>query len=190
LLAEGEVERARERMARIGDISQQALREMRLLLYELRPSALDDDGLEGAIESRLTAVEQRVGISTQLQVNVSGDLLPHIEECLYRITQEALNNALKHAEATAVVVQLHVDESTIFLSVTDDGKGFDPATVNFEGRLGISNMRERTSRLGGLFEIESKTGLGTTVSITMPRTGKTAVSYQQAIPRILTEATR
>ena len=100
LLAAGEVEPARERMARIGDISQQALREMRLLLYELRPSALDDDGLEGAIESRLTAVEQRVGISAQLQVNVTGDLLPHIEECLYRITQEALNNALKHAEAT------------------------------------------------------------------------------------------
>ncbi len=186
LLAAGEVEPARERIARIGEISQQALREMRLLLYELRPSALDDDGLEGAIESRLTAVEQRVGISATLQVNISADLPPHIEECLYRITNEALNNALKHAEATAVLVRLHTDEGSVFLSVTDDGKGFDPTAVELEGRLGISSMRQRIRQLGGLFEIESQAG--TTVSVTIPLGGNTAVSYQQPEANLQPEA--
>lgn len=178
LLDAGEIEPAQERMARIGDISQQALREMRLLLYELRPSTLDADGLIGAVESRLTAVEHRVGISAQLQANVTVDLLPHVEECLYRITQEALNNALKHAAATAVLVQLHADENNISLSVTDDGVGFDPETVNLEGRLGLSSMRERTRRLSGIFEIESQDGLGTTVRVAIAGGGKTAVSTQ------------
>ncbi len=188
LLAAGEVEPARERMARIGDISQQALREMRLLLYELRPAALDDDGLEGAIESRLTAVEQRVGISATLQVDISTDLPPHIEECLYRITNEALNNALKHAEATVVFIQLHTDESNISLSITDDGKGFDPTSVELEGRLGIHNMRQRIRQLGGLFEIESQPGAGTTVRVTIPLGGNTAVSYQQPAADLQPEA--
>jgi signal transduction histidine kinase len=189
LLAAGEVEPARERMARIGEISQQALREMRLLLYELRPSALDDDGLAGAIESRLTAVEQRVGISTQLQVAVTGDLPHHIEECLYRITQEALNNALKHAAATAVLVQLHADDHHISLSITDDGLGFDPTTVNLEGRLGLSSMRERARRLNGIFQIESKAGLGTTISVEIPRGEYAAVSTHHTAQRQPVEAT-
>ena len=189
LLAAGEVESAGERMARIGEISQQSLREMRLLLYELRPSALDNDGLEGAIESRLTAVEQRVGISTQLQVEVNGDLPPHFEECLYRITQEALNNALKHAEATAVLVQLRADDRLVSLSVTDDGRGFDPTTVNLDGRLGLSNMRERARRLDGTFRIESKAGRGTTISVEIPRRGGTAVSPGNAPHHVPVEAT-
>jgi len=176
LLAVGDVESAQERMARIGDISQQALREMRLLLYELRPSTLDEDGLIGAIKNRLTAVETRVGISTQLRANVTIDLLPHIEECLYRIAQEALNNSLKHAEATAVLVQLQAHENTISLTVTDDGKGVDPETVHLEGRLGLSNMRARAERLGGVFTIESKIDNGTTISLQLPPQGRTAVS--------------
>ena len=113
LLAAGEIESARDRMARIGDLSQQALREMRLLLYELRPSALDEDGLVGALQSRLAAVEQRVGVEAHLQADLTADLPLHVEECLYRIAQEALNNALKHAQADTVTVNLRAGESGI-----------------------------------------------------------------------------
>jgi signal transduction histidine kinase len=175
LLAVGDTEAAQERMARIGDISQQALREMRLLLYELRPSTLDEDGLVGAIENRLTAVEKRVGVSAQLQANLAVDLLPHVEECIYRIAQEALNNALKHAEATAVLVQIQTHEGAVILNVTDDGKGFDRETVTLEGRMGLSNMHARAERLGGILKIESKIGSGTTISLHIPQQGKNAV---------------
>lgn len=168
LLDQGDVAQARERFARIGDEAQQALREMRLLLYELRPSTLDADGLKGAIESRLTAVEHRVGISARLEVDTAVALPPHIEECLYRITQEALNNALKHGQATSVRVGLRADNSHILLSVTDDGCGFDPETVNLEGRLGLNIMRERARRMAGVCRIISTLGEGTTIRVKIP----------------------
>lgn len=165
LLDAGELEPARERLARIGEISQQALREMRLLLYELRPSVLDEDGLIGALQSRLAAVEQRVGVTANLQANLTVDLPSHVEECLYHIAQEALNNALKHAEAEAVFITVQADESSILLEVTDTGVGFDPARVDEDGRLGLANIRARAERLGGTLELISAAGQGTTVRI-------------------------
>ncbi len=152
-------------MARIGDLSQQALREMRLLLYELRPSALDEDGLVGALRSRLAAVEQRVGVEAHLEADLSADLPLHVEECLYRIAQEALNNALKHAQADAVTVNLRAGESGILLEVTDNGDGFDLATTTGDGRLGLANMRTRAQRLDGTFELLTEVGRGTTVRV-------------------------
>jgi signal transduction histidine kinase len=165
LLAAGEVQDARERMARIGEISQQALREMRLLLYELRPSALQEDGLVGALESRLAAVERRVGIEADLRTDLAVNLPSHVEECLYRIAQEALNNALKHAEASEVTVRVQADESLVFLEVTDSGVGFDPTIVNSDGRLGLASMRTRARRLGGDLKLISELGQGTTVRV-------------------------
>lgn len=183
LLEAGEIEPAQERMARIGEIAQQALREMRLLLYELRPSALEQDGLVGALKSRLAAVEQRVGVDAHLQAEVSVNLPTHVEECLYRIAQEALNNALKHAEAKTVRVRVQADDHTVLLEVADDGAGFYPATAGQAGRLGLASMRTRAERLGGTLELDSMPGHGTVVRVKItPTTGQPARLWQPAIP--------
>jgi len=163
LLDTGQLPLARKKITRIGEIAQQALREMRLLLYELRPAALEQDGLIGALQGRLSAVEQRVGVQVELQAKPSMTLPAHIEECLYRIAQEALNNALKHADATAVTIALAASESEVTLTVTDNGKGFDPRQQH-NGGMGLTNMRTRAERLGGTMNITS-TGAGTTVSV-------------------------
>ena len=102
----GEVEKVVGNIARLGETAQQALKEMRLLVYELRPLALEQAGLADALQHRLDAVEKRAGINAQLRVELDVKLPPHVENALYRIAQEALNNSLKHAEANKVVVSL------------------------------------------------------------------------------------
>jgi signal transduction histidine kinase len=90
---------------------------------------------------------------------------------LYRIAQEALNNALKHAAATAVTVKLHSDGAWVELDVTDNGQGFAPDTVTESGGMGLTTMRQRAQRLGGTLTVQSIAGQGTTVSVKV-KTGK------------------
>jgi signal transduction histidine kinase len=106
---------------------------MRLLVYELRPLALEDMGLIGALQHRLEMVEGRSGVKSQLQIEPGGEVeLPEAtEQELYRIAQEALNNALKHSHASSVVVRLSAtpsavnpDSQHLQLEVSDDGSGF------------------------------------------------------------------
>jgi len=154
--------------SRIGDIAQQALQEMRLLVFQLRPSELKELGLAGALEQRLEVVERRAGIEARLQVEGEGTLPSALEEQLYRITQEALNNALKHARATTVTVTIHVNRDAVTITVSDDGRGFEPLSVGDRGGLGLPNMRERTRKIGGRLEVDSAPGAGTTVCISAP----------------------
>ncbi|MFC2030918.1 ATP-binding protein [Chloroflexota bacterium] len=163
--------------ARLGEIAQEALQEMRLLVYELRPLALESEGLLGALEQRLESVERRAGI--QARVQVDGDLrqgkgevelAPDLEEELYRIAQEALNNALKHARASQVVLSVRVAEDSAALEVTDDGQGFDLADVHDKGGLGLISMQERADKIGGQLAVSSAPGEGTKVTVTAPIT--------------------
>jgi signal transduction histidine kinase len=121
----GDIERARGYLLRLGEISQQALKEMRLLVYELRPLALSGVGLVGALKQRLDAVERRSGIEVQLSMEEGLELPRSIEEELYRIAMEALNNALKHANPTRLTVTLRKevkgDIPCIELAIMDDG---------------------------------------------------------------------
>jgi signal transduction histidine kinase len=167
LMEAGEWPQAQERMNRIGEIAQQALKEMRLLVYELRPSALEQDGLIGALERRLAAVESRAGVATHLEADTTLDLPPAVEEGLYRVAQEALNNALKHATATSVMVRVQAS-GCVTLEVKDDGLGFDPVTEQNGGGMGLHSMRERIERLGGTLEIVSAAGRGTRVTACIP----------------------
>ena len=151
---------------RLGEIAQQALQEMRLLVYELRPLALESDGLIGALEQRLETVERRAVIQARVLVEGEVELTPDLEEELYRVAQEALNNALKHAGATQVVLSVRATEESVVLEVADDGQGFDPAEIHDAGGLGLIGMQERADKIGGQLTIHSAPGEGTRVCVT------------------------
>ena len=164
----GNLERANHYLDQLPDISQQALKEMRLLIYDLRPSALADEGLYIALTQRLETVERRAGVEAKLECDPALKLPPEIEEGLYRITIEALNNILKHATATEALVSLEEEENYILLNVEDNGKGFDPSRGSLSEGMGMISMRERAEQLGGTFETFSRQGNGTIVRAVIP----------------------
>ncbi|HEX2979173.1 MAG TPA: PAS domain S-box protein, partial [Anaerolineaceae bacterium] len=155
-------------LSRLSETSLQALKEMRLLVYELRPSALEKDGLIGAIHKRLEAVEKRAGIHTVLLADDRLAFPFNVEEALYGITLEALNNSLKHARANSVTVEIQAIDGHVKLDVVDNGMGFDPKDVSRQGGFGLVTLRERTERLGGKLTIETLPGQGTRVSVVIP----------------------
>jgi len=163
----GDLEPVREYTGRLGEIAQQALREMRLLVYQLRPLVLRREGLVGALQQRLDAVEKRAGVDARLLVEGPIELPVEIEDGLYRIAQEALNNALKHAVPTSVTVRIRADGEGVTLEVSDDGRGFHPERVSDEGGMGLANMRGRAERLGGDLALLSAPGEGTTVRVSL-----------------------
>jgi signal transduction histidine kinase len=166
--ASGDVEKVVGNIARLGETAQQALKEMRLLVYELRPLALEQAGLAEALQHRLDAVEKRAGVEARFRVNLEEELPAHIENGLYRIAQEALNNSLKHAEATMVSISLQTQDGHVQLGIVDNGKGFDPEALQDHGGLGMVSMRERVESLHGEYSITSKTGEGTRIWISAP----------------------
>jgi signal transduction histidine kinase len=167
LAGAGDIERARGYLIRLGEISQQALREMRLLVYELRPLALSGVGLVGALQRRLDAVERRSGVEVELSIEEELGLPAPIEEALFWIAMEALNNALKHANPTTVTVSLRKEEQRempcIELLIIDDGVGFDLDEKDGEGGVGLVSMKERIEKLGGELTVLSASGEGTHV---------------------------
>jgi len=167
LAQSGDWTRVDEALARLGEISQQAFKEMRLLVYELRPLALKRAGLVRALQQRLDTVERRAGIDTTLTVDGNVELPARLEEELYHIAQEALNNALKHAAATTIAVYITANERRIALEIHDDGKGLDLSAASSEGGIGLSSMRERAEKLGGTLTLTSVPGQGTTVTVTV-----------------------
>jgi len=158
-----------EYLENLGDAARQAHKELRLLIYELRPSALADEGLVEALRKRLETVENRAGIEAHLQTENSVNLAEDIQSDLYHITLEALNNALKHAQASKVSVRIEQDEDGLRLDVEDDGIGFDLDTAEGRGGLGLSTMRERARSLGGILTIEANAGQGTCVKVIIPK---------------------
>lgn len=165
LAAAGDFQYTEKYLGRVGEISQQALKEMRLLVYELRPLVLQQEGLVGALQQRLDAVEKRAGVDAQLVVEGKIHLSMSAEEALYRVAQEALNNALKHAAPTRVTVCVRAKGDQVELEVIDNGKGFDPYSVGDKGGMGLVNIRERVEKLGGTLEILSRPAEGTDVRV-------------------------
>jgi two-component system nitrate/nitrite sensor histidine kinase NarX len=158
-------------LTELGQLTKQALKEMRLFVYELRPPDLEKEGLVGALHKRLNAVEKRSGVEARLITDgIIADLPVEMEENLYRIAQEALANALKHANAQNVLIQLAAQNGYVTLIINDDGCGFDPKLVgNLDnGGMGLVSMRERAEKLAGHFAIESALGQGTTIRVQMP----------------------
>ncbi|NSW53459.1 MAG: GAF domain-containing protein [Anaerolineae bacterium] len=164
----GNLERSLYYLDQLPDISQQALKEMRLLIYDLRPSALEEEGLAFALGQRLETVERRAGVNAALRCDPAIKLPREIEEGIYRITIEALNNVLKHAAATDAAVRVEANEDTVVLEVEDNGKGFEPTHGILSEGIGMKSMRERAEQLRGSFEIFSRPGSGALVRAVIP----------------------
>ncbi len=164
-LALGQTEVTAEHLRRIQATSQEALREMRLLIFELRPLILQVSGLSTALQSRLEGVEGRLGLETEFRGDGVGRLPSDVEEGLYRVAQEALNNVLRHAHANHVLVSLQQVDRVVVLEVVDDGVGFDPAAVQERRGFGLRGMEERAARLGGKLTVQSSPGAGTTIKV-------------------------
>jgi signal transduction histidine kinase len=167
-LADGETEPVAVNLQEISETTREALAETRLLLFELRPPLLEEQGLAAALRARLQAVEARAGLETAFECHGQQRLAPDKEQELFRLAQEALNNVLKHAHARRVQVCLELAADRAVLEVADDGAGFEPA-LGGGGGFGLPGMRERAERLGGTLQIESAPGAGTRVRVEVPR---------------------
>jgi signal transduction histidine kinase len=163
----GNIEEAALNLAEIGETAVQALKEMRLLVYQLRQPALEQLGLVEALRQRLARVEQRAGVAYEIVAGELPALLPAQEEALFRIAQEALNNALKHAAASRVSVHLAAQDGRLLLGVADNGKGFESG-LSAGGGLGLTSIRERIEKLNGGLEIRSRPGAGTQILAWLP----------------------
>lgn len=152
--------------SRIGEHARQALKEMRLFLFELQPINLESEGLVTILNQRLVAVEGRADIKARLLADDNISLPLEKELALYYIAQEALNNILRHAAAKSVNIRLKQGRINVLLEIEDDGGGFDPRVVD-HGGMGLRNMRERVSQIGGKIKIVSTPGKGTRITVTV-----------------------
>src|SRR5258708_35254367 len=172
--ASGDTEQFASRVARLQEIAEQLDSEVSFLAWELRPSTLDDLGLRDAVGAFVNEWSRHYEISADFHsTGLSKERLERETEThLYRITQEALNNIVKHAGAKHVTVLLERRDESVMLIVEDDGKGFDPAekadSADLSKTLGVIGMGERAALVGGEVEIESAPGRGTTIFVRVP----------------------
>jgi signal transduction histidine kinase len=168
LIGGGRTTEAAEHLRELGTTAREALREMRLLIFELSPPALETRSLADAIQTRLDAVESRGGMTVQFQVEGTEKLGTQCRQELYQIAQEALNNALKHSRAQAVRIRLQFGDRETLLEVSDDGMGFRLEQAQGSGGLGLRSMRERVERISGSLKVDSIPGGGTRISVAAP----------------------
>jgi signal transduction histidine kinase len=173
--------------------------QLRHLITELRPAALDDLGLAAALEALARRAQAIDGLEVKTEINlVPEDTLaenghgqarrldPELESTIYRVVQEALTNVGRHAEATSAVVSISERDGVVRASVTDDGKGppqesrLGPRGDGLEGGFGMSGMRERAELVGGELEMQAAPERGTTVRLTVPLAGRPSTTPQQA----------
>jgi PAS domain S-box-containing protein len=157
----------REPLDYILRLSEAALAEMRALIFELRPEALEREGLTGALKHHTEVLRARYGIAVEESFNVEPTMSWDTKQALYRVAQEALHNAGRHARATQVRIILSQDGTEIRLEVWDNGIGFD-TDADHPGHFGLNTMRERATELGGSLQIESRPQLGTKVRAIVP----------------------
>jgi two-component system sensor kinase len=147
----------------IADLLTRAMEELHGVIFALRPPDLDDLGVVAAIERYIYQV-QRSGLKCRLElIGEPPSLMPEVRLAVYRIVQEALHNALRHAAADQAVVQLETDENLLRVIIRDNGAGFDPESAGRPTALGLLSMRERAAAIGATFAVSSRPGDGTTI---------------------------
>ena len=157
-----------ENLKKLREMTREALLEMRLLVFELHPSVLEKEGLVAALQARLAAVETRSGLKTELCVDGEKRLPLSLEEELYRIAQEGLNNAVKHAQARSVRIDLKYTGKNVTLVLVDDGIGFDLEVARSSGGMGLRGIEERVQKIGGNLSVERNTGAGVKLIVSAP----------------------
>jgi len=167
LLLPTDPEAANGKLAELRELQKDALAEMRTLIFELRPSSLESDGLVQALRTHATAVQRRTGLAIVVDAEPIERLPLATEEALYRIGQEALHNVVKHANASRATVRIGRDGDRVSLAVIDDGAGFEPDEVP-RGHLGLIGMRQRVELVGGDLNVESQPAHGTTIAASVP----------------------
>jgi len=166
-------------VTRIKELLNQVEKHLRRYSHELRPTILDDLGWIPAIQFLADGISKRANLPIHIEATVSGRLPSAMETALYRIVQEGLTNAVKHAKASGVWIRAWKENHVLCCSVRDDGLGFDSSQVHMlTGRkgLGLIAMRERVSAVGGMLRIESRPDHGTELSIRLPLEGSHANS--------------
>jgi len=166
------------------DHLEEGITNLRALITDLRPASLDELGAAAAIQALCERTE-RQGIAIDVSIDLAYEQgraqerhLPEVETAMYRIVQEALTNAAKHGQAKRAVVEVHEDETDIFVSVRDDGCGFNPSEQT-EG-FGLLGMQERVQLLDGALQVNSSPGAGTTVEASFPVRRASQNSLSQA----------
>jgi signal transduction histidine kinase len=156
--------RGEQQLEEVRLLTRGALAEMRSLLLELRPEALAKAKMEDLLHQLGRAMTGRTGVPVDVTIEGECVLPSEVQVALYRIAQEALNNASKHAEASRVYVDFHSEPGWAILDIRDDGRGFDVNSIPL-GRLGVGIMHERAASVGAELEIESEPGQGTWVTV-------------------------
>jgi len=164
---------ARPQLERVRDLAREALAELRSLIFGLRPAELERDGLEGVLRKEADMLQRVHGVA--VSVDVDGEPLvvePGSAGEILRIVEEALHNAMRHANAHTVTVRLRGADHTLHIEVADDGIGFDPTDPELRSRhLGLTSMEERAHELGGTLTFSAPRGTGTVVALEVPVDG-------------------
>ena len=160
---------ARHAAAALRQNARSALENVGRLAFSLRPPALDEFGLVPALKDLSSRLEGRGGLKVELEIDLPADtrLPAKLETAIFRITQEALTNVVKHADAKTVRVTLACRERSVALTVEDDGRGISQAR-GADGGFGLIGIRERVASVNGALDIESKSGAGTRLAIELP----------------------
>ncbi len=162
------IEQALVEIRELRKMVRSSLEEVRRIIYDLRPMALDDLGLIPTLCKYLTTFEEHHHVLVNFQVFGREQRLPHqYEIAIFRLVQEAVNNAHKHAESTEIKVKIEIKTTKVIIVIKDDGKGFDPS-LKKEGSFGLIGMKERVNMLRGKITIQSTLKVGTTVQIEIP----------------------
>jgi len=168
---QGTDEKVDQRIKDLLTMLDETVQSVRRISSQLRPSLLDDLGLTAAMEWQLGEFEKRAGIKTVF--NAPYDEIPIPDVCktaLFRIFQESLTNVVRHSGAKKLSVSLKEMDNYLVMTITDNGKGFDPMKVAEKKTLGILGMKERTEMIGGTYSINSNPGEGTSVIVSVPVT--------------------
>jgi signal transduction histidine kinase len=159
-------ERAQSMLQRALTITREGLEETRRALQDLRAAPLEDLGLPMALRTLAESVTERHALRLETAIAEEvGTLPPEVEQCYYRVAQEALQNAVTHAEARCITVSLARRGRELLLQVADNGRGFGPEAVAPGERLGLQGMRERAELIGGSLQVEGRAQGGTVVSL-------------------------
>ncbi|MFD5554500.1 GAF domain-containing sensor histidine kinase [Streptomyces sp. NPDC127068] len=161
--------RAKDELTQVAALAAEAADELRAAVVELRPAALDEDGLVATLRTHTQVLDRAHSARVTYHGHLPRALPASQEEAVLRVAQEALHNALRHSGAQRVDVRLDPHERGAVLLVVDDGAGFDPRAVRRAGRhLGLVSMRDRTDGVGGTLTVASEPGKGTTIKMEVP----------------------